>query len=85
MVALLCFFLALLASPFRSKSRLEAENAALRHQLAVLQRKIRGRIRLTNIAGFRQSSKDDVTPVSSIDTEAHRGPGENADALGHRH
>jgi hypothetical protein len=32
MVALLCFFLALLASPFKSKSRLEAENAALRHQ-----------------------------------------------------
>ena len=39
MVALLCFFLALLASPFESKSRLEAENAALRHQLIVLQRK----------------------------------------------
>jgi hypothetical protein len=41
MVALLCFFLALLASPFKSKSRLEAENAALRHQLMVLQRKVR--------------------------------------------
>jgi hypothetical protein len=44
MVTLLCFFLALLASPFKSKSRLEAENAALRHQLIVLQRKVRGRI-----------------------------------------
>jgi hypothetical protein len=31
MIALLCFVLTLLASPFRSKSRLEAENAALRH------------------------------------------------------
>jgi hypothetical protein len=35
MIALLLFFLAALASPFRSKSRLEAENAALRHQLIV--------------------------------------------------
>jgi hypothetical protein len=33
MIALLCFFLTLFASPFKSKSRLEAENAALRHQL----------------------------------------------------
>jgi hypothetical protein len=33
---------------FRSKSRLEAENVALRHQLTVLQRKVRGRVRLTN-------------------------------------
>ena len=48
MVALLCFFLTLLASPFKSKSRLEAENAALRHQLTVLQRKVRGRVQLTN-------------------------------------
>jgi hypothetical protein len=30
MVALFCFFLELLASPFKSGSRLEAENAALR-------------------------------------------------------
>jgi hypothetical protein len=29
MVALVCFLLALFASPFKSKSRLEAENAAL--------------------------------------------------------
>jgi transposase InsO family protein len=48
MVALLCFFLTLFASPFKSKSRLEAENAALRHQLAVLRRKVRGRVQLTN-------------------------------------
>ena len=48
MVALLCFFLTLLASPFKSKSRLEAENAALRHQLIVLRRKVRGRVHLTN-------------------------------------
>ncbi|SRR6266508_1611424 len=48
MIALLCFFLALLASPFKSNSRLEAENAALRRQLIVLQRKVRGRVELTN-------------------------------------
>jgi hypothetical protein len=48
MLALLCFVLAVLASPFKSKSRLEAENAALRHQLIVLRRKVQGRIQLTN-------------------------------------
>jgi len=35
---LLCFVLAALASPFKSKLRLEAENAVLRHQLIVLRR-----------------------------------------------
>ena len=48
MVALIFFFLNLVASLFKSKSRLEAENAALRHQLTVLQRKIRGRVQFTN-------------------------------------
>src|SRR5437660_3401424 len=43
MVALISFLLNMLASLFKSKSRLEAENAALRHQLIVLQRKVRGR------------------------------------------
>ena len=37
-----------MASPFKSKSRLEAENVALRHQLIVLRRKVRNRPRLTN-------------------------------------
>jgi hypothetical protein len=48
MIAPLSFFLTLFASPFKSKSRLAAENAALRHQLTVLQRKVRGRVRSTN-------------------------------------
>ena len=48
MIGLLLFVLAILVSPFRSKSRLEAENAALRHQLIVLRRKMQGRVRLTN-------------------------------------
>jgi hypothetical protein len=38
MVALLCFFLTLFASPFKSKSRLEAENALLQRQLIILRR-----------------------------------------------
>ena len=42
MITLLCFVLAALAAPFKSKSRLEAENAALRHQLTVLRRKMQG-------------------------------------------
>jgi len=48
MTGLLCLLPALLAAPFKSKSRLEAENAALRQQLIVLRRKVRGRVRLTN-------------------------------------
>jgi hypothetical protein len=48
MFALLCFVLAVLISPFKSRSRLEAENAALRHQLSVLRRKVKGRVWLTN-------------------------------------
>jgi hypothetical protein len=48
MIALLCFFLTLFASLFKSKSRLEAENAALRRQLIVLQRRVSGRVQLTN-------------------------------------
>ena len=48
MFALCWFVLSVLASPFKSKSRLEAENAALRHQLIVLRRKVPGRVRLTN-------------------------------------
>ena len=48
MVALLWFVLAVLAAPFKSKSRLEAENAVLRHELIVLRRKVQGQARLTN-------------------------------------
>jgi len=48
MIALLCFFLTLLASPLQSKSRREAENAVLRRQLIILRRKVRGRVHLTN-------------------------------------
>jgi hypothetical protein len=48
MIGLLCFVLAVLTSSFKSKLRLEAENAVLRHQLIVLRRKLHVRVRLTN-------------------------------------
>jgi hypothetical protein len=62
MIGLFHFVLAVSASPFESKLRLQAENASLRHQLIVL--RVRDRVRLTNndrwffiqcIAGFHQS------------------------------
>jgi transposase InsO family protein len=48
MIGLICFVVSVLASPFKSKMRLEAENAVLRHQLVVLRRRQRGRVPLTN-------------------------------------
>ena len=68
MIALFCLCLALFVSPFKSKSRLEAEYVALRHQLIILRRKVRCRIQLTHgdrlffvksscIDGSRQSSR----------------------------
>jgi hypothetical protein len=48
MIGLFSLFFALLISPFKSKSRLEAENAVLRHQLIILRRNVQGRVRLTN-------------------------------------
>src|SRR6476659_7484010 len=48
MIGLLCFVLAILASPFKSKLGLEAENTVLRHQLIVLKRRLHGRVRFTN-------------------------------------
>ena len=49
MIALLWLLWAILASPFKSKCELEAENVALRHQVVVLRRQVRGRVRLTNL------------------------------------
>jgi hypothetical protein len=48
MIALISFMLTMLILPFKSRSRLEAENAALRQQLIVLRRKVTSRPRLTN-------------------------------------
>src|SRR5271170_5686325 len=44
MIELLLSVLAILASVIKSKTRLEAENAVLRHQLIVLRRKLGGRV-----------------------------------------
>jgi hypothetical protein len=48
MAALIVLLLNLVASHFKPKSQLEAENAALRQQLIVLRRKVRGRVQFTN-------------------------------------
>ena len=48
MMGLIFLLVNLLASLFKSKSRLEAENAALRQQLIVLRRKLRGRVQFTS-------------------------------------
>src|SRR5260370_4819879 len=48
MIALIWFALAVLASPFKWKSRLEAEDAVARNEVIVLRRKVRGRAPLTN-------------------------------------
>jgi hypothetical protein len=48
MIALVSFIWSVLTAQFKPKSRLEVENAALRRQLVVLQRKVRGRIEFTN-------------------------------------
>ena len=48
MIGLLIFLVRLLVSPFRQQGQLAAENAALKRQLAILQRKVRSRILLTN-------------------------------------
>src|SRR6201985_3342862 len=48
MIGVFFFVLAVLASPFKSKLRLEAENVVLRHQLIILRRRLHGRVALTN-------------------------------------
>ena len=48
MLALHCL-VSILILPFKSKSRLEAENVALRHQVMVLRRQVGGRVHLTNL------------------------------------
>src|SRR5262245_56167699 len=48
MTAVIILLLNLGASLFKPKSWLEAENAALRQQLVVLQRQVRGRVQFTN-------------------------------------
>ena len=51
MIVLIRLALAIVASLFKSRARLEAENAALRQQLIVLRRKLPGRVELKNGLG----------------------------------
>ncbi|MGD0421755.1 MAG: integrase core domain-containing protein [Xanthobacteraceae bacterium] len=79
MVALLCFVLAVLTAPLKSKSRLEAENAALRHQLIVLRRKVQGRVWLTNNDRW---FLDSATSLVSVDPAGpHDHPSRDTCAL----
>jgi hypothetical protein len=48
MLVLFCL-VSILILPFKSRSWLEAENVALRHQLMVLRRQVGGRVHLTNL------------------------------------
>ena len=59
MRVLILFVLGILASPFKTKSRLEVENAVLWQQCIVLRRKVRiGRGWRTLTVGFSSSSTD---------------------------
>jgi len=79
MMGLLCFVLAVLASPFKSKLRLQAENAVLRHQLIVLRRRLPGRVRPTN---HDRSFFYPVVPlVSTNPAGSHNHPARDARAL----
>jgi hypothetical protein len=79
MLGLLHFVLAILVLPLRSKGRLEAENAVLRHQLIVLRRKLGGRVRLTNSESL--DLYPDVFLVSFDPAGSHDHPSRNALAL----
>jgi hypothetical protein len=61
----------MLVSPFRPKSRLEAENAVLRHQLIVLRRKLKGRAQITNSDRCFFYSAVPMVPVNPGGTHNH--------------
>jgi len=67
MIALLWLGLVLasLASPFKSKGQLAAENMAVRHQVMVRRREARGKIRLTHEP--RSAVSGPALPLVSVD------------------
>jgi hypothetical protein len=71
MVALIFLFVNLV-SLFRSKSRLEAENAALLHQLTVLVRKVRGRVPFTNDDRLGRSTRFSASSRRRDLKQSHR-------------
>jgi hypothetical protein len=64
MSSLLRFVLAVLASPFKSKARLEAENAVLRHQLIVFAR-AQGSMANATQSAMHLLSADGARPLGS--------------------
>src|SRR5467141_515469 len=76
MIGLFCFTLAVLASPFKSKVRLEAESAVLRHQLIVLRRRLHGPVRLTTLVPYPAASLVSINPAGS-----HNHPARDTRAL----
>ena len=67
-MALLCFLLAVVAAPFKSRRRLEAENTILRHQLMILRRKVPGRVRLTNGDRWEKGVEKALTFTEELDS-----------------
>jgi hypothetical protein len=68
MIALVRFFLSLVGSVLKPKLRLAAENAALRHQLIVLRRKMR--------CACRKSNPNILVVQPAQDRAAKNGPGQ---------
>jgi hypothetical protein len=81
MIGLLRFVLGILASPFKSKSRLEAENAVLRHQLIVAAQDARS----TTADEQRSLVFYSTVSVVSVDPAgSHDHPSRDAGALASR-
>ena len=72
MIALLIFLWRLLLLPSKSEFLLAAENAALRQQLIILQRKVRSRIRFTNSDRLFFRSALSLVPVDPKDDDRHQ-------------
>jgi hypothetical protein len=79
MIGLLCFVLAVLASPLKSKLRPEAENTMLRHQLNAVRRRLPGRVQLTN--NDRRFFIQLVSLASINPESSHNHPARHARAL----
>ena len=84
MLGPLCFVLALLAAPIKSKLRFETENAALRHQLTVLRRRLQGRARPDCLCGAVLLSCGRWCRAKSLRTRNHRCRSALSDRLQYR-
>src|ERR1700682_4963345 len=66
MIGLLCFALAVLASPFKLKLRLVAENAVLRHQLIVLTQGVSQRAAALSGVQDQKRTNDGLATAAAI-------------------